>query len=178
MSALCQKQTFCAAVELALFDHFVGAGEKRRWHLKAECPRGLEIDRQPEFRWLLDGQVSRFSAFQNPVYVIGHATEQIGQVRPVGHQSSRLYKLLNVIEGRQPLLCRPGHDARSLLKKKVGPGSRRERSLAGYPSWQDWLRPHGPRAHPKSAASPPRSGTPPADASAWIASRDWRYSPA
>ena len=118
MSALCQKQTFCAAVELALFDHFVGAGEKRRWHLKAECPRGLEIDRQPEFRWLLDGQVSRFSAFQNPVYVIGHATEQIDQVRPVGHQSPRLYKLLNVIEGRQPLLCRPVHDARSMLQKK------------------------------------------------------------
>ena len=29
-SALCQKQTFCAAAELALFDHLVGAGEKRR----------------------------------------------------------------------------------------------------------------------------------------------------
>ena len=30
MSALCQQQTFCAAAELALFDHLVGAGEKRR----------------------------------------------------------------------------------------------------------------------------------------------------
>src|SRR6516165_7884914 len=118
MSALCQKQTHGTAAILSLFDHLVGAGEKRRWHLKAECPRGLEIDRQPEFRWLLDGQVSRFSAFQNPVYVIGHATEQIDQVRPVGHQSPRLYKLLNVIEGRQPLLCRPVHDARPMLKKK------------------------------------------------------------
>ena len=30
MSALCQKQTFCAAVELALVDHLVGGGEQRR----------------------------------------------------------------------------------------------------------------------------------------------------
>src|SRR6516165_1746977 len=120
MSALCQKQTHGTAAILSLFDHLVGAGEKRRWHLKAECPRGLEIDRQPEFRWLLDGQVSRLSALQNPVYVIGHATEQIDQVRPVGHQSARLYKLLNVIEGRQPLLCRQVHDARSMLQKKWG----------------------------------------------------------
>src|SRR6516162_73913 len=71
----------------------------------------------------------------------------------------------------------PGPRCALDAQEKVGPGSRRERSPAGYPSWQDWLRPRGPRAHPKSAVSPPRSGPPPADASVWIASRDWRYSP-
>ena len=28
MSALCQKRTFCAAAELALFDHLAGAGNE------------------------------------------------------------------------------------------------------------------------------------------------------
>src|SRR6516225_1370753 len=87
-------------------------------HLEPQRLRGLEVDHQLEFGGLLDGQIRWFSAFQNPVYVIRHATEQIGQVRPVGHQSSRLYKLPNVIEGWQPLLCRQVHDARSMLKKK------------------------------------------------------------
>jgi hypothetical protein len=32
MSALCQKRTFCAAPETALFDHHVGAGEYRLRH--------------------------------------------------------------------------------------------------------------------------------------------------
>jgi hypothetical protein len=30
MSALCQKQTFCAAVKTVLFDHLVGYGEHPR----------------------------------------------------------------------------------------------------------------------------------------------------
>jgi hypothetical protein len=29
MSALCQKQTFCAAAQKSLFDHLVGDGEYR-----------------------------------------------------------------------------------------------------------------------------------------------------
>jgi polyhydroxyalkanoate synthesis regulator protein len=32
---LCQKQTFCTAAKLALFDHLVGDGEQPRRHLDA-----------------------------------------------------------------------------------------------------------------------------------------------
>jgi hypothetical protein len=33
-------------------DHFVGAGEKRRRHVEAKCPGGLEIYEEVEFAWL------------------------------------------------------------------------------------------------------------------------------
>ena len=36
----------------SLFDHLVGAGEKRRWDSKAECFCGLEIDHQLKLRRL------------------------------------------------------------------------------------------------------------------------------
>jgi hypothetical protein len=32
LSALCQKQTFCAAAKMTLFDHLVGAGEQGLGH--------------------------------------------------------------------------------------------------------------------------------------------------
>ena len=37
MSALCQKQTFCAAAKMTLFDHLVGDLLEKRWHLEAQC---------------------------------------------------------------------------------------------------------------------------------------------
>jgi len=44
MSAMCQKQTFCAATADALFDHLVGAGKYCRRNCEAEGLRCLEID--------------------------------------------------------------------------------------------------------------------------------------
>ena len=41
MSALCQKQTFCAAVKTVLFDHLVGYGEHARRNGQAKKFRGL-----------------------------------------------------------------------------------------------------------------------------------------
>ena len=41
MSALCQKRTFCAAVELALFDHLVDACWELRRDFKVKCLGGL-----------------------------------------------------------------------------------------------------------------------------------------
>ena len=48
MSALCQKRT-----SSVLFDHLVGAGEKRVRYSKAKRFRGLEVDDQIEFCRLL-----------------------------------------------------------------------------------------------------------------------------
>jgi hypothetical protein len=59
-----RKQTFVPDLAMSrsanrrhqacLFDHFVRAGEKRGRDVDAERPGGLEVDRQLEFRWLLD----------------------------------------------------------------------------------------------------------------------------
>jgi hypothetical protein len=37
-----------------LFDHLVGAGEQRRWHVEAERFSGFEVDNKLEFGWRLD----------------------------------------------------------------------------------------------------------------------------
>src|SRR5262249_27849422 len=42
MSALCQKRTFCAAVETALFDHLVGTADQW-WYVEAEYLSCLEL---------------------------------------------------------------------------------------------------------------------------------------
>jgi hypothetical protein len=39
---------------ILLFDHLVGAAEKRDWKGEAERLRGLEIDGQLDFRGLMD----------------------------------------------------------------------------------------------------------------------------
>ena len=49
----------------ALFDHLVGAGEKRWWHYDPEGFRRLCIDYQFEFRWLHDWQIGGLFALQN-----------------------------------------------------------------------------------------------------------------
>src|SRR5262245_22669276 len=48
-----------------LFDHLVGAGEKRRRHIEAECIRRLETDHQLELSWLQDRRFCRIRASKN-----------------------------------------------------------------------------------------------------------------
>src|SRR5215831_4232017 len=55
------------------FDHLVGAGEHRRWHLEPERFRRLEIDNQLELRRLLNRQVSGLLALKDTIDVTGCA---------------------------------------------------------------------------------------------------------
>jgi hypothetical protein len=57
----------------ALFDHFIGAGEQRRWHREAERPGRDEIDHEIELGRLLDWDVGRFYVAQNLVHEVGGA---------------------------------------------------------------------------------------------------------
>src|SRR5262249_5925510 len=52
----------------SLFDHLVGAGEECRRDFEAERPPCSQIDDKLEPRSLLDGQISRFRAFENLVH--------------------------------------------------------------------------------------------------------------
>src|SRR4051812_31666158 len=65
------------------FDHRVRAGELRGRNINAESFCGLEIDDSPEFRGLLDRNVARLGAFEDPVDEISCASKEIGEVSAV-----------------------------------------------------------------------------------------------
>jgi hypothetical protein len=65
LNRLDPKET-CA---FGLFDHLVGAAEKRQRHGKPERLGSLEIDDQLDFRGLLDRQIDRLLTLENPAGV-------------------------------------------------------------------------------------------------------------
>src|SRR6266498_4461948 len=67
------KQTHAAQQTTLLFDHLIGAGEQRRWHLEAESLSGLEVDDQFVLGRRLDRQVGGFLPLEDAVYVCGRS---------------------------------------------------------------------------------------------------------
>ena len=76
-----------------LLDQLVRASEHVRWKRHADLFRGLEIDDELKLCRLLDGQVSRFCAFQDLVNEIGDAPVAVRDVRPVIHEPAGIYRL-------------------------------------------------------------------------------------
>ena len=77
----CSKQS-------PLFDHLVGAGQKRRRHGEADRFGGFEVDRELVFRRVLHRQVGRFLALQDAVNVASCATMLVDLIRSVGNQAT------------------------------------------------------------------------------------------
>jgi hypothetical protein len=67
-------------------DHLVGGYEQLIGHCEAERLRGGRIDGQLEFHRLLDRQVGRFFAFENPPDVATGEAVAIGNARSVTDQ--------------------------------------------------------------------------------------------
>src|SRR5215471_3830337 len=65
----------------SLFDDLFGAGEDRWWDGQAECLRGLEIDDERKCCRLLDREIGRFGALQNPSRVNTDLTKKSCVVR-------------------------------------------------------------------------------------------------
>src|SRR5215472_8584751 len=68
------------------FDHLVGAGEQRRWHIEAERPSGVEVDHQLELGRLHDWQVHRLGAIEDTRGIEPDLAKGIGEVGSVAHQ--------------------------------------------------------------------------------------------
>ena len=66
MSALCQKRTHAVQQFGLLLDHLVGAAKQRKRDRQPKRLGGLLIDYQLNFCRLLDRQIGRFLAFENP----------------------------------------------------------------------------------------------------------------
>jgi hypothetical protein len=58
-----------ADISISSFDHLVGAGEQRLWHVNSQRLGSLHIDDQCETGWLFDWQIGRLGTFENFVDV-------------------------------------------------------------------------------------------------------------
>src|SRR5262245_9245531 len=88
-----------------LFDHLVGAGEQRRGYVEAERPRRPQVDDKLEPRGLLDGQISRFRAFENLVHEGSSPTPNVGKVYSICGEAAR-FAIFPETDARQPISCR------------------------------------------------------------------------
>ena len=59
----------CVLRDCWLFDDFIRLYQDLRWNSKAELLRRLEVDEQPELRWLLYGKICRLRALEDLVHV-------------------------------------------------------------------------------------------------------------
>src|SRR6516162_11713567 len=88
MSALCQKQTFCAAERTSLFDHLVGTREQRWRNGETKRSRRFEVDHRFVPGWRLYWQVRRFLALEDAIGVAGRLSILGNVIRPVGDQAA------------------------------------------------------------------------------------------
>src|SRR5262245_65970564 len=86
-------------------DHLVGAGEERRWHLKAECSRRLQIDDELEFAGSQYWQLGGYFALEDTGAIDAALAKFLRDARPVAHQPAGLRKLARAVDRRQSVPC-------------------------------------------------------------------------
>src|SRR5215203_6841805 len=86
-----------------LFNHLVGAGEKRGWHGDAERLGALEVDDQLNFGGLLDRQVSWLVALENPAGVDASQTMKFRKVAAVAHQAASCGEFAKLVDRGHPM---------------------------------------------------------------------------
>jgi len=75
-----------------LLNHLIRPPQRRRRDGDAEGFGGLEVDDELEFRGLLDREIARSGALQDPIHVLRKFMEVCRAVRPVTHQSTLFHK--------------------------------------------------------------------------------------
>src|SRR6266550_7770328 len=99
-------------------DHLVGANHQCHRHLEPDCPCGLEVDDQLEFRRLLYRKTGGTSAAKNFVDVDGGTTIKVGVARPIRDQPSGIDVLLRDVDCGQPMTRRHLRDKASIFLRE------------------------------------------------------------
>src|SRR5262249_17248777 len=103
------------------FDHLVGAGEERRRNFEAKRPSGVEVDDQLYLGGLLDRQVGRLLAFENPPSVDAGLTIRVRDPAPVAHQAAGRGEFAKLVDRGHRMAEREcGELAGSGDKERVG----------------------------------------------------------
>ena len=80
----------------------VSARKKNSRHYEAERAGRFKINDKFEFLRRLNGKVRRSRALEDAIDVIGHPSEQIQDINPVGHQAALIDKITVRIDGGNP----------------------------------------------------------------------------
>src|SRR5262249_10900565 len=89
-----------------LSNHLIRSCQHVRRNRQTDLLGGFEVDDELELRRLLHREISRLGAFQNLVHIRGSASEQVGGVRAIVHESAGFRIVWLWVNRREPVLCR------------------------------------------------------------------------
>src|SRR5215475_8961188 len=98
MFASLRKRPKCCVAASPLFDHLVRAAEQWQWHRETERRGGLEVDDQLYLHHLLDRQICRLIAFQNPAGVDAGRTKRVSKTGSVAHEAAGRCELARLVD--------------------------------------------------------------------------------
>src|ERR1700730_5478318 len=103
-AAMCQMQIHAPQQTVQLFDHLVGAAEKRNGEGEAQRVGGLKIDHELDLLVLLDRQIGGLGTFENPTGVGTDEAICLDRAGPIAHQAASSCALAPCVDRRQPVL--------------------------------------------------------------------------
>ena len=103
-------------------DHLIRPLEHAAWNCQTDLFCRLEVNDEFKLRCLLHRQISRFGAFQDLVHVNSRAPIEVIEVRPIGHETALIDKLLLEVNSRQPVFAGKLDDPLSFGEKGASGG--------------------------------------------------------
>ena len=88
---------------LPSFDDLIGSEQECGRNREAKGGGGLSVDDEFDRRRLLDGEIRRLCALENPIGIVGGAPRDVGHVCPIGEQSTFVDIFAHRIDRRQPV---------------------------------------------------------------------------